>query len=286
MPDTIIRLNQRGFEGELAELVREARSLVGWTQRDLAAKAATSQATICRIEAGRSATLDLLVVGRVLKVLGIRLSLQVDARHLDDRRRQRDAVHARLNGFVARRLERLGWLTATEVMLGDDVPRGWIDLLAFRPSDRTLLVDETKTDILDMGGLQRSCAFYEREALAAAHGLGWRPARVRLLVVALDTDVVHRRLADARDLVARVFPAPVDATAAWLTDPTRPAPRGWTLATADPATRGGVWLRPTLLGARRTRPAYTGYADAAARLLVGGTGTTRPGITGRQQTRA
>jgi transcriptional regulator with XRE-family HTH domain len=267
MPDTIIHLSQRGFEVELADLVRDARQLVGWTQRDLAARAGTSQATICRMEAGRCSTLDMRVIERVLKSLGVRIALQLNASHLTDRRRQLDAVHARLTGFIARRLGRLGWLTAGEVQLGTGAPRGWIDLLAFRPADRALLVEETKSDIMDMGGLQRSCAFYEREAVAAARGLGWRPASVTVLVVALDTEVIHRRLADARDLVMRAFPAPVGATAAWLEDPARPMPRGWTLATADPAARGSAWLRPTRLGGRRSRAAYTGYADAAVRLL-------------------
>ena len=85
-------------------------------------------------------------------------------------------VHAQVNGTVARRLERCGWRTATEVLdRRRTTPRGWIDLLAFREADRALLVEETKTDIPDMGGLQRSVAFYERTALSAARRLGWRP---------------------------------------------------------------------------------------------------------------
>ncbi len=267
MPDIVIALQERGFAIELAEIVRDARGLVGWTQRELAARANTSQTAICRIERARSDTLDTLVVERVLAALGIRTALQLDARHLEDRRRQRDGVHARITGYIARRLDRAGWQVASEVWVGDGAPRGWIDLLAFRPVDRALLVEETKTDIPDMGGLQRSCAFYEREATAAARRLGWNAARVVVLVVALDSEVVHRRLADARDLVTRAFPGPVGATASWLADPARAVPRGWTLGTADPASRRGEWLRPTLLGARRSRPAYTSYADAAARLL-------------------
>lgn len=267
MPDTIVDLGRRGFSARLADVIREARRLVGWTQRELADRAHTSQATICRIEGGRSVHLDLLVVERVLAALGIRASLELDARHLADRRRQRDAVHARLTGFVAHRLEGDGWLSALEVLLGGGAPRGWIDLLAYRPADRSLLVEETKTDIPDMGALQRSVAFYEREAWAAAQRLGWRPTRVVVLVVALDTDAIARRLADNRDVVSRAFPAPVEAMAAWLRDPGRGQPRGWTLATVDPAVRGAAWLRPTLLGSRRKPAAYANYAEAAARLL-------------------
>jgi transcriptional regulator with XRE-family HTH domain len=237
---------------QLADVVREARILVGWTQRDLATPARTSQATIWRIEGGSAARLDMLVVERVLGALGIRASLDLDARHLDDRRSQHDGVHARLTGYVARRLGRLGWQTATEVPLGDGPPRGWIDLLAYRPEDRAMLVEETKTEIHDLGALQRSLAFYEREAWLAARRMGWRPRRVAVLLVALDAANLGRRLADNRDLVARAFPATIGEVAAWLADPRLEPPLGWGIAMADPAARGATWLRPTSLG---TRPA-------------------------------
>jgi transcriptional regulator with XRE-family HTH domain len=264
---TTLDLAQRAFPVLMADAVRDARRLVGWTQRDLAARARTSQATISRLEGGSSAAVDVLVLERVLAALGIRATLTLDARHLEDRRRQVDGVHARLNGFIARRLERHGWRVALEVPIGREAPRGWIDLLAFREADKALLVDETKTDIPDMGALQRSLAFYEREAWDAARTLGWRPARALAMVIALDTGVVARRLADSRETVTRAFPARVDATAAWLRDPASAPPRGWTLATADPADRGASWFHPTTLGARRRPPVYAGYAEAAARLL-------------------
>jgi transcriptional regulator with XRE-family HTH domain len=269
MPDVIVPLRHRGFAVTIGEVVRDARRLIGWSQRELAARSGVSQPTISRIERGRCESIDLLAIERVLVALGIRASLQLDARHLEDRRRQADGLHALCGGFIARNLERRTFVTAGEVQLGHMEPRGWIDLLAFRPADRALLVEETKTDVPDLGGLQRSLAFYEREAIAAARRLGWNPVRVAVLAAVLDTEVVARRLADAPDLVRRAFPAPVDATGAWLADPRQPAPRGWTLAMIDPASRSGPWLRPTLLGSRRSRPPYAGFADAAARLLRG-----------------
>ncbi|HEU0243317.1 MAG TPA: helix-turn-helix transcriptional regulator [Candidatus Limnocylindrales bacterium] len=264
---TSLDLGQRAFALRIADEVRDARRLVGWTQRGLAARARTSQATVSRVETGTAAVVDVLVLERILAALGIRATLTLDARHLDDRRRQADGVHARLNGYLARRLERDGWRTALEVPIGGAVPRGWIDLLAFRETDRAMLIEETKTDIPDIGALQRSLAFYEREAWAAARMLGWRPSRAVALVVALDTETVARRLADSRETVARAFPGSAPMTAAWLRDPACAAPRGWTLATADPAGRGATWLHATTLGTRRRPPAYAGYAEAAARLL-------------------
>jgi transcriptional regulator with XRE-family HTH domain len=268
MPDRSLDLAGRAFAPTLADVVREARTVIGWSQRQLAARAQTSQAMVWRIESGRAAHLDLAVTERVLMALGVRALLTVEARHLVDRRRQRDGVHAHLNGYVARRLSRLGWHVATEVAIGDPAPRGWIDLLAYRPADHVLVINETKTDLPDMGGLQRSLAFYEREAWSAANRLGWRPRTLRVLVTALDTVTMARRLADNQDLIKREFPGSVPHLRSWLSDPgSGVPPRSWTLAMADPRVRGDLWLRPPAIGRRRKPPAYANYADAASRLL-------------------
>jgi hypothetical protein len=171
-------------------------------------------------------------------------------------------------GRLGGRVTRWAWIPALEALIGVERPRGWIDLLAFRPVDRALLVEETKTDIPDMGALQRSLAFYEKEAVAVARGYGWDPLTVNVLVVALDSETIARRLADNRDLVRLAFPAPVPDVLRWLEDPNAPRPRGWAIGTCDPASRRAAWLRPTTLGSRRTPPAYANYADAASRLLL------------------
>jgi len=269
VPANTIALGQSSTASLLSDLVRESRSVIGWTQRELATRAKTSQASIWRIETGHAETVEVAILERVLVALGLRARLELDGRHLDDRRRQQDPVHARVTGHVARRIEPGGWQTATEVLIGDGAPRGWIDLLAFRPADRALLVEETKGDIPDLGALQRSLSFYEREAWAAARQLGWRPVRVVVLVVALDSAAIAGRLAANRELVSRAFPARVADTAAWIASPDAPPPRGWTLGTCDPASRARIWLRPTMLGTRRRPPAYADYADAARRLRLG-----------------
>lgn len=267
MTETRIDLTRERLGPEVGRTISEARRLIGWSQRELATRAGISQAAVWRLETRQPGPVDLAVVERVLTALGLRASLAVEGRHLGDRRRQRDGVHASLNGFVARRLGRLGWHTATEVPIGDGPPRGWIDLLAYRAADRALLVEETKSEIPDMGALQRSVAFYGREGRSVAAGIGWAPRSVSVLVVGLDSDAMARRLADNRALVEQAFPGSVTAMSTWFADPLAPAPRGWTLALADPAVRGAAWLRPTPLGTRRRPPAYRDYADAAARLL-------------------
>jgi transcriptional regulator with XRE-family HTH domain len=267
MTSASILLRDPAAGAALGAHIRETRQLIGWTQRELACRARTSQSTVSRIEAGGAGVVDLETIGRLLVALGLRPSIELDLRHLGDRRRQADAVHAVVNGFGARMLERWSWLTASEVRLGDGVPIGWVDLMAFRPADRALVVDETKTEIHDVGGMQRSIALYQREAWAAAAAMGWTPSRVEVLVLALDSAAVARQLAASRDLVTRAFPGDVERLSAWLQHPDAPPPNGWTLATCDPAARSPDWLRPTTLSGRRTAPRYADYADAARRLL-------------------
>jgi Helix-turn-helix domain len=267
MYDATVELTGAALGPWLATLLRQSRPLFGISQAELARRADTSEATVWRLENGKADHVDLAVVERVLAVLGLRGSLSVRGRHLDDRARQLDGVHAVCNGYGGRRLRRFGWATVLEAMIGRDRPRGWIDLLGYRAADRALLVDETKTDLPDMGGLQRSIAFYEREAPYVARDLGWDARSVTVMVLALDTGAVARRLADNRSIIGQVFPGDVRALDAWIRDPRAPRPRDWTIAMIDPASRGDAWLRQPILGSVRRRPTYAGYADAAARLL-------------------
>lgn len=267
MTNRILRLGEPGTSRDLARVILDARHLVGWSQAELASRAGASQAALSRLETGRNAGLDLDAAGRILAALGMSGDLTIQDRHLRDRERQADAVHSVINGFIARRLERWLWLPVLEAQVGSPVPRGWIDLVAYREADRSLLVEETKSDIPDMGGLQRSVSFYQSMAWEVARGIGWNPTRIAVLVVALDSETVAGRLADNRETVTRAFPERIGDVAAWLSDPGRPIPRRWALGTCDPASRERAWLRPTTLGARRRPPAYRDYADAAARVV-------------------
>lgn len=267
MSNRILRLGESSAAPEIARIILDARRLVGWSQAELASRADASQAALSRLETGSTVRLDLDTAGRFLAALGMTAELTIRDRHLQDRVRQADAVHSVMNGFIARRLERWRWLPVLEVQIGAIVPRGWIDLVAYRESDRSLLVEETKSDIPDMGRLQRSVSFYQSMAWEVARSLGWNPARIAVLVVALDTEAVAGRLADNREVVTRVFPERIGDVAAWLADPGESAPKRWALGTCDPASRERAWLRPTMLGARRRPPVYRDYADAAASLI-------------------
>lgn len=262
-----IKLLRPGFTAEIGALVREARLLAGWTQSELADRAITSQAMISRIERRSEASVDLAVIERVLAALGLQATLDVRGRHLDDRRRQLDALHGVGSGFVGRRLTRLGWRTVDEAEVGEESPRGWIDVLGFRDADQSLLAEETKTELDDVGSLIRQVTFYERLAWTSARRLGWHARRTVVMVALLDTERVAERVIANRDLLRNAFPGSVPDLDAWLRDPGRTAPAGRTLVTFDPRHRGRSWMRSSHLGDRRSAPAFIDYADAARQLL-------------------
>ena len=242
-------------------LVRDLRLALGWTQRTLGRRAGLSQSWICDVERGRCPDASLETIDRLLAAMGATLVLDVRAPFLANPR-QRDVVHARCSAHVARRLESAGWRVAREVEVGGDRSRGWIDLLAWHPGTGLLLVIEVKTEIHDMGAVERTLGWYEREAWAAARRLGWRPRAVLGCLLLLSTEVVERRIRDNRDVLDRAFQLRAREVAAIVSDGVRRgAARSRGLALIDPRSRRSLWLRPSRLDGRRAPAPYRDYAD-------------------------
>jgi hypothetical protein len=154
-----------------------------------------------------------------------------------------------------------------EVEVGFPRSRGWIDILAFHRARRICLVDELKTELDDVGALQRQMSWYERDAWAAATRLGWRPACVISMVTLLDTEWNHRVIRENRELLAQFFPVRARELGEWLADPVRrPPPSGRALVLVDPLTRRSDWLRASPTDGRRSPAAAGNYADFMARV--------------------
>jgi hypothetical protein len=153
----------------------------------------------------------------------------------------------------------------TEVEIGEGRVRGWIDILAWRPSDAALLVIEIKTEIDDLGRLLRTIGWYVRSSREAVAPFGWRPRRIVPMVISLATREADARLTANVDLVRHAFPGGADAFGSWIEDPDVPQPEP-SVAFIDPRSRSQAWLRrPRMHGGRASIP-YRDYADAAASL--------------------
>jgi transcriptional regulator with XRE-family HTH domain len=251
--------------GDIARFVRDACLALGWSQRELSRRSGVPQTAISRVSRGRLAALDLDQLARIAAATGARMRFVVDAPFLGDRARQRDRVHARCIGYVAVRLRAAGWQVATEVEIQGVRGPGWIDLLAFDPRTGRLLVIEIKTEIDDLGRIQRTLGWYARQSRMAARRLGWRPTDVAPVLLLLATQAVDARLRGNRDLVRVAFPADAAEVRGWISRSTSSAVRP-ALAMVDPISRSSTWLRGSVLDRRNRASPHADYAAVARRL--------------------
>jgi transcriptional regulator with XRE-family HTH domain len=245
---------------EVGTMIRDLRPALGWRQRTLARRAGVSQSWVCAVERGGRPDVSFDSVDRLLVAMGATMLVDVKAPFLSNPR-QRDAVHARWSSFVARRLERAGRQVATEVEVGDDRSRGWIDVLACHPGTGLILVIEIKTEMRDLGAIERSLGWYEREAWAAGRRMGWRPQRMLGCLIALATESVDQRVRDNREPLAHGFPIRAKDLGQIIVTG-QPLARGLRgLALIDPRSRRNAWLRPARVDGRRSPAPYVDYAD-------------------------
>jgi transcriptional regulator with XRE-family HTH domain len=248
------------------QAVLSIRLALRWSQRRLGSAAGVDQATISRIERGLAPDVPLATIDGVLRAMGARLLLDIRRPDRVALRGLRDPVHARMSAAVVRRLVRAGYQVETEVEIGSVNSRGWIDILAFHPATGLLLVIELKSEIRDLGAIERQLGWYEREARAAARRLGWLPAHVVGCLLVLMSTANDETIRFHADSLRRTFPVRATALAAMAigADPGA-APirsRGRSIAMIDPRSRRRQWLRPTAVDGRRTAAPYADYRSA------------------------
>ena len=153
----------------------------------------------------------------VIAALDAYLSLRV-LFHGEALDRLRDRRHAELVERLLTQLRTLEWEVATEVSFNHFGERGSIDILAFHPATRSLLVIEVKTVVPDLGGCCRRST--ERSAsLEIARERGWTPARVSRLLVVPEESTTRRRVSRHAATFANAFPQRTVGVRTWLRAP-------------------------------------------------------------------
>jgi hypothetical protein len=161
---------------------------------DCAVRAGVHRSTWSRLERGDIGGFTLNTLAACLAVLEARVDLTPRWRgpQLD---RLLDEAHARLQAMFADLLRRWGWDVRLEVSFNHYGDRGRVDLLAWHPELRILLIGEVKSQIVDGQELLGAMDVKVRlgGVIAAQLGLG-RPAVVLPLLLLPDDPTVRRHV--------------------------------------------------------------------------------------------
>ncbi len=193
-------------------------------QEDLAAEARVSRAKVARAETGRILRLPLGDLVAVAAALGADVDIRLRWRgeSLD---RLLDAAHAALVDECVRLLQRLGWETAVEVTFATGGERGSVDILAWHPDSRTLLVVEVKSVVPDA---QAMLAAHDRKIRLGREigaSRGWSATSVAGLLVIGDASTARDRVHRLSKVFEVAYPVRGWAARHWLADPTSTAGR-------------------------------------------------------------
>lgn len=203
----------------MGQAIRAVRIRRGWRQEDLARSAGLHRSAISRIERGHVGTLTVDTLRRIGSALEIRIEVTPRWRggELD---RLLNARHSAFHEVIARRFAKLaGWLHEPEVSFSIFGERGVIDILAYHPGRRALLIIELKTELVDVQEMVGSMDRRRRLARRIAAGRGWAVTTVSTWVFAADTTTNRRRVAAHKAFLGSAFPHDGPTLSRWLADP-------------------------------------------------------------------
>ena len=196
--------------------LRHRRTL---TQEQIAALCDESQDSVSRIERGHLADMPLRRVRAIARALDAEIVVALRWRG-GDLDRLMDEGHAVIVGRVAGLLEGAGWIIRTEVSYSVYGERGSIDLLAWHPPTRTLLVVEVKTEVKSVEATLRK--HDEKVRLArriASERFGWVGGSVSRLLVLPDLSTPRRHVERHGQIMVSAYPMRGAAVRTWIRSP-------------------------------------------------------------------
>jgi len=245
---------------------RAIRIRRGLRQIDVAAMAGVSGSTISRIERGHLGLLSIEVIRKVAAVLEIRLELLPRWRG-GDLDRLINARHSALHEDFARILDEAGgWTREPEVSFAIYGERGVVDVLAYHPQCRMLLVVELKTDIADVNELVGTLDRKRRLAheIATQHGWSVRGAQVAVWLAVADGSTNRHRVAAHQTMLRAAYPTDGRTVRRWLQSPTDPI-RALSYVASPGRRTGGLRVERRVQAARRSDMPAKRRAGGAAR---------------------
>jgi transcriptional regulator with XRE-family HTH domain len=200
--------------------IRQVRHRRHWRQIDLAARSGVSATFISRLERGHVGPQALNTIRAVASALDIRVDL-VPRWRAGDLDRLLNARHSALHESVARwfRQSHPAWVLAPEVTFAIYGDRGIIDILAWHPARRALLVIELKTDLADMNELLGTLDRKRRVAPKVAEERGWEPQTASTWLIVTTGRTNRRRVESHGAMLRGALPDSASGVRRWLRDP-------------------------------------------------------------------
>jgi hypothetical protein len=172
-----------------------------------------------RIEQGRLASVPLGKLRQVAAALDARIDAVVRWQG-GDLNRLVSARHARMHEVLARYFLGLpGWMVEPEVSFSIYGERGVIDILAWHPTSRILLVIELKTEIVDLNEMLGTLDRKRRLVARIADERGWEPVATATWVVVADSRNNQRVVAEHATVLRAKLPTDGRGIARWLRSP-------------------------------------------------------------------
>jgi transcriptional regulator with XRE-family HTH domain len=201
---------------------RAVRVKRGWRQQDVAIRAGVHRTVVSNIERGHLAAMSIGTILAVARSLDIQVSLTARW-HAADLDRLVNSRHARLHESVAQWFGSAlpEWVLDPEVTFSIYGERGTIDILAWHPRDRALIVIELKTDIVDVNQLMGQMNQRRRLARQIARDRGWDPVTISTWVIVANGRTNRARLAAHRAVLRNAFPLDGRSMQGWLRRPDR-----------------------------------------------------------------
>jgi transcriptional regulator with XRE-family HTH domain len=203
--------------GRLLRAVRLRRNL---RQRDVAELSSVHQGVISDLELGGLEAVGLATARRVASRLDVRLVVTAQWRG-GEGDRLLDQAHAMIVEHVIAFLRGANWQVVPEFSFDVYGDRGSVDILAWHPEERILLVVEVKSTLTDLQDLLASLSKKVRVVPRVVTGeLGWRPRSVAVLLVAAGTTGNRAIVERHSSTFEAALPARSRAVRAWLRRPT------------------------------------------------------------------
>ena len=228
--------------GRALSVVRHALRL---RQADVGERAGVDQKVVSLLEGGLLERVSLARFRRVCAVLDIQPVLTVRWRsgELD---RLIDRVHAELVEVVSAVLAAAGWQVIHEFTFNVYGERGSVDILAWHPIHRALLIIEVKSRLTDLQAMLMSMSRKVRlvPPLVAKERDWARLSLGRILVV--DGSRANRTVVDRhRATFAATFPASTRDVGRWLSNPAGDFAGMWFVAPRPGSPTGAARFQPS-----------------------------------------